>query len=69
MIGKVKWFSDARGFGFITGEDGKDTFVHFSGIIGTNGDRKTLVDGQKVQYDIVESDKGPKAANVTKLLQ
>ena len=65
MKGKVKWFNDQKGYGFITGEDGKDVFVHFSGVVGTG--RKTLVDNEKVEYEVVDSDKGPKAANVVKL--
>jgi len=65
MTGKVKWFNAAKGYGFITGEDGKEVFVHFSAI---NGDGyKSLEDGQAVSYDVNEGDKGPQAVNVTKL--
>ena len=65
MTGKVKWFNSAKGYGFITGEDGTEVFVHFSAI---NGDGyKSLEDGQAVSYDVNEGDKGPQAVNVTKL--
>ena len=61
--GKVKWFDNKRGFGFIAGDaTGKDVFVHHSSIVG--GGYKTLVEGETVQYDLVASDKGPKALNV-----
>jgi CspA family cold shock protein len=61
--GTVKWFSDEKGFGFITpDEGGKDLFVHFSAISG-NGFR-TLAEGAKVSYDAEEGPKGPNAANV-----
>lgn len=61
--GTVKWFNAEKGFGFITGEDGNDVFVHFSQI---NRDGfKTLEEGQKVTFDVVEGQKGLQAANVT----
>ena len=60
--GTVKWFSDQKGFGFITGEDGKDVFCHFSAI-QTEG-FKTLKDGQKVTFDVTMGEKGLRAANV-----
>jgi CspA family cold shock protein len=66
ITGKVKWFNDSKGFGFITPEDGsKDCFVHHSAIQG-NG-FKSLAEGDRVEYDIVSGQKGPAAANVTKI--
>jgi cold shock protein len=63
-VGTVKWFSDEKGFGFITPEDGgKDLFVHYSGIAG-NGFR-TLAEGARVSYDAESGPKGPNATNVT----
>lgn len=63
--GTVKWFNADKGYGFITGEDGQDVFVHFSAIQGEG--YKSLDEGQKVSYDIEQSDRGPQAANVNKL--
>jgi cold shock protein len=63
MNGTVKWFNAAKGFGFITGEDGTDVFAHFSQI-KTDG-YKTLEEGQKVSYDVVKGPKGPQAENIT----
>jgi cold shock protein len=61
--GTVKWFSDEKGFGFITPDDqGKDLFVHHSKIVGSGF--KTLAEGAKVSYDAEEGPKGPAAANV-----
>ena len=65
--GKVKWFSSPKGYGFITGEDGKDTFVHFSAILQAKG-YKTLDEGQEVEYEIVSGAKGEQAANVKKIV-
>jgi CspA family cold shock protein len=64
--GTVKWFNDSKGFGFITPEDGsKDVFVHHSGIKG--GDEfKTLGEGERVTFDVVQGEKGPAAENVTR---
>ncbi len=63
--GKVKWFNAEKGFGFIEVEGGDDVFVHFSAIQGDGF--KTLEEGQDVSFEIVEGNRGPQAANVTKL--
>lgn len=63
--GKVKWFNNQKGFGFITPEEGKDVFVHYSSIQGE--DFKTLKEGQDVEFDIINTDKGEQAQNVVKL--
>lgn len=60
--GKVKWFSNAKGYGFIESEVG-DVFVHYSSIVGDGF--KTLAEGQEVQYELTDGDKGAKATNVT----
>ena len=62
--GTVKWFNAEKGFGFITGQDGKDVFVHFSAI-QTDG-FKTLEEGQAVSYDVEDGARGLQAVNVTK---
>ncbi len=63
--GTVKWFNNQKGYGFISDEQGKDIFVHFSGI---NSDGfKSLEEGQAVEFDVVDGAKGPQATNVTKL--
>lgn len=62
--GKVKWFSDAKGYGFIEVDDGTDVFVHFNDIQGEGF--KTLAEGESVTFDIVQADKGPRAANVVR---
>ncbi|MDD6696762.1 MAG: cold shock domain-containing protein [Veillonellaceae bacterium] len=64
MVGKVKWFSAEKGYGFIAREDGDDVFVHFSAI--QDEGFKTLNEGQDVEFDIVEGARGPQAANVVK---
>ena len=60
--GRVKWFDEKKGFGFIEREGGKDIFVHFRAIVGTGF--KTLAEGQEVEFDVEEGRKGPQAANV-----
>lgn len=66
QVGKVKWFSNAKGYGFIEQEGGgKDVFVHFSAIEGEGF--KTLEEGQRVAFEIVPGQKGPQAANVVKV--
>lgn len=62
--GTVKWFNDAKGFGFIEQESGPDVFVHFSSI--QQEGFKSLMEGDKVEFDIEEGPKGPQAANVRK---
>ena len=62
MTGKVKWFNAEKGYGFITSDEGKDIFVHYSAI-QADGFR-SLEEGQKVSFEIVESDRGQQAANV-----
>ena len=63
--GTVKWFSDQKGYGFITPENGKDVFVHFSAIQGDGF--KTLREGEQVEFDITTGPKGEQAANVRRL--
>ncbi len=65
MKGTVKWFNAEKGYGFITGEDGKDVFVHFSAIQGEGF--KTLDENQSVEYDLTEGQRGMQASNVVKL--
>ena len=65
MTGRVKWFNAAKGYGFITGDDGKEVFVHFSAILVDGF--KTLDEGQAVEYDVNDGPKGPQAANVKKI--
>lgn len=64
MVGKVKWFSAEKGYGFIEREDGSDVFVHFSAI--QDEGFKTLNEGQSVEFEIVEGARGPQASNVVK---
>ncbi|WP_059170889.1 cold-shock protein CspD [Bacillus sp. FJAT-27445] len=63
--GKVKWFNNEKGYGFIEVEGGEDVFVHFSAIEGDGF--KSLEEGQEVSFEIVEGNRGPQAANVVKL--
>jgi len=64
-VGTVKWFNDAKGFGFIKQDDGPDVFVHFSAIQGDGF--KSLAEGDRVKFDVIEGQKGPQSANVTKI--
>ena len=63
--GTVKWFNETKGFGFIEREDGPDVFVHFSSIQGDGF--KTLADGQKVEFNVTDGQKGPQAEDVVPL--
>lgn len=63
LKGKVKWFNAQKGYGFITSDDGKDVFVHYSAI-KTQGFR-TLEEGQRVEFSVVQGEKGPQASDVT----
>ena len=63
MTGKVKWFNNQKGYGFISDEQGNDVFVHYSGI--TMDGFKSLEEGQAVEFDVVDGAKGPQATNVT----
>jgi CspA family cold shock protein len=65
MTGTVKWFNDAKGFGFIGREGGPDVFVHFTAIETTGF--KSLAEGDQVEFEIVQGQKGPQAANVQKV--
>jgi len=66
VLGKVKWFNDQKGYGFISKDDGSgDVFAHFSAIESEGF--KTLAEGEAVEFDVVDSDKGPKAANIKKV--
>jgi CspA family cold shock protein len=62
MRGTVKWFSDQKGYGFITREEGEDVFVHHSGIIGEG--YRSLSEGQAVEFEVTQGNKGPQATNV-----
>lgn len=63
--GKVKWYSEEKGYGFIKMENGDDVFVRFSAILEKG--YKSLEDGQEVEFEIIEGDRGPEASNVKKL--
>ena len=62
--GTVKWFNDAKGFGFVRMDDGKEVFVHYSAIVDKGF--KSLTEGDTISFDVVEGPKGPQAANVVK---
>jgi CspA family cold shock protein len=63
--GKVKWFNESKGYGFIQQDNGPDVFVHYSSISGDGF--KPLAEGQRVSFEITEGDRGPKASNVVKI--
>lgn len=63
--GTVKWFNNQKGYGFISDEEGKDVFVHYSGLAMEGF--KTLEEGQKVEFEVVDGAKGPQAVNVVKM--
>lgn len=65
MTGRVKWFNNEKGFGFIERENGDDVFVHFSAIQGSGF--KSLEEGQRVEFEVVQGNRGPQAANVVRL--
>jgi len=64
MKGTVKWFNDSKGYGFIQQNEGDDVFVHFSAIIGDGF--RTLAEGDEVEFEVRDSDRGPQAANVSR---
>jgi CspA family cold shock protein len=66
MEGKVKWFNNAKGYGFIGRDDGPDVFVHYSAIVGEG--YRTLQEGEAVEFEIGQGPKGPQAANVKKVV-
>ena len=63
QTGTVKWFNDEKGYGFISRENGSDVFVHFRSIVGEG--RKTLLENQQVEFEVVDGQKGPQADRVT----
>jgi CspA family cold shock protein len=65
LTGRVKWFNDAKGYGFIEQEGGRDIFVHYTAITGEGF--KSLTEGQKVEFEIIEGAKGPQATKVVKM--
>jgi CspA family cold shock protein len=65
LVGKVKWFNDRKGYGFIEQEGGKDVFVHYTAIEGDGF--KSLTEGQKVEFEITQGAKGPQATKVVKI--
>ena len=67
ITGVVKWFSNEKGYGFITWEGGKDVFVHYSAITQENGGFRSLAEGEEVEFSIESTDRGPQAIKVVKL--
>jgi Cold shock proteins len=65
MTGSVKWFNNQKGYGFISDEQGNDVFVHFSGLAMEGF--KSLEEGQEVEFEVINGEKGPQAVNVVKL--
>ena len=65
MTGRVKWFNNSRGYGFIGREDAPDVFVHYSGIVGDG--YRTLQEGDTVEFEVTQGQKGPQAANVVRI--
>jgi len=65
LIGRVKWFNDSKGYGFIEQDGGRDIFVHYTAIQGDGF--KSLAEGQKVEFEVAEGAKGPQATNVVKV--
>jgi CspA family cold shock protein len=65
MLGKVKWFNSRKGYGFITKDDGEDVFVHYSAISGEGF--RSLREGDRVEFEVAQGEKGPQAANVSRV--
>jgi CspA family cold shock protein len=65
MEGRIKWFNNSKGYGFIDCENGPDVFVHYSGIVGDG--YRTLQEGDRVSFELVQGPKGPQAASVAKI--
>ena len=65
--GRVKWYDKTKGYGFIKMENGQDAFVHYSDIVGDSSDYKTLEEGMVVEFDLTQSERGPKAINIVKI--
>ena len=64
MKGTVKWFNSRKGYGFISSEEGQDVFVHYTALSGNDDEYKTLNENDKVEFEVVEGQKGPQASNV-----